>query len=330
MKINKVKISGVGLGVPEKIMTNFDLEKIVNTTDEWIQQRTGIKERHVSDEQTATSDICIKAAQDAIRMSGISKDEIDFILVGTVTPDYFFPSTAGVVQKALGIEKGAILDIEAGCSGFLYTLAIARRFVMLGNNYRNVLAIGAETLTKIINWEDRNTCVLFGDGAGAAVVSVSDDDSEILSDALSGDGSIGNFLIMPGGGSRNPVSQKVLDEKLATIHMESGREIFKNAVVSMTDMAVKVLEDANISADQVDWVIPHQANIRIMEGVINKLGVPREKLIVNLEKYGNTSAGSIPIALTEFVENGKIKKGDIVLLTAFGAGFTSAGTLIRW
>ena len=329
MDLKNVRISGIGKALPERIMTNHDIAKIVDTSDEWITQRTGIKERRVSDDKTATSDLCIRAAEDAIKMSGIDKNEIDFIIVGTVTPDYFFPSTAGIVQKALGIEKAAILDIEAGCSGFLYALAVARRFIAFGG-YRHILAIGAETLTKIVNWEDRNTCVLFGDGAGAAVLSPTDSESCILSDALSGNGNLGELLIMHGGGSRNPISQKVVDDKSATICMESGRDIFKNAVFSMYDMAHETLNIAGITTDDVKWLIPHQANLRIMDSVIKKLGIEKEKLLVNLEKYGNTSAGSIPIALTDFVENGTIKKGDLVLLVAFGAGFTSAGTLLRW
>lgn len=330
MELKRAKISGMGMAVPEKVLTNKDLEKMVDTSDEWITQRTGIKERHIADENTATSDICIEAAKIAIKKAGIKNTDIDFIITGTVTPDYMFPSTSGLIQKALGIRQCAILDIEAGCSGFLYALAIANRFIKCGG-FKNILAIGAETLSKVTNWQDRNTCVLFGDGAGAAVVSVSEegDQSEIVSDSLSGNGNLGELLIQYGGGSKNPISQEVLDKKMATISME-GREVFKHAIISMYRIALDTLKKAgDLTVKDVDWLIPHQANKRIMDSVVKKLGINPDKLLVNLEKYGNTSAGSIPIALYEFIEDGTIKKGDMVLLVAFGAGFTSAGSLIR-
>ncbi|MBI4726820.1 ketoacyl-ACP synthase III [candidate division TA06 bacterium] len=326
--MKRIAILGTGSFVPEKILTNADLEKIVETTNEWITQRSGIKERHVSDKKTPTSKLSLEAAKRALESAGIKPEELDFILIGTVTPDMMFPSTACIVQAALGAKNAAAFDLSAGCTGFIYGLELARSLIV-ADPKRKVLVIGAEELTKITDWTDRGTCVLFGDGAGAAVLGMADDDRGILSTYLGADGNLGDLLFMPGGGSLNPASHKTVDEKMHCVKM-AGNKVFPHAVRNMLDASTKALESAGIGKEQLNLLIPHQANIRIIKAIAERLGAGNEKIYINIQKYGNTSAASIPIAMDEAVRNGKIKKGDLIMLVAFGAGFTWGAALIRW
>ncbi|HAD81213.1 MAG: 3-oxoacyl-ACP synthase [Candidatus Edwardsbacteria bacterium RIFOXYD12_FULL_50_11] len=321
-------ILGTGHFVPEKILTNADLEKIVETTDEWITQRSGIKERHISDEKTPTSKLCIEAARRALEAAGIKPEELDFIIIGTITPDMMFPSTACIVQAALGAKNAAAFDLSAGCTGFIYGLELARSLIT-ADPRRKILVIGAEELTKITDWTDRGTCVLFGDGAGAAVLGAVDEDRGILGTYLGADGNLGDLLYMPGGGSLNPASHQTVDEKMHVVKM-AGNKVFPHAVRNMLEASMKAMESAGITKDQLNLLIPHQANIRIIEAIAERLGAGADTVYVNIQKYGNTSAASIPIALDEAVREGRIKKGDLVMLVAFGAGFTWGAVLIRW
>jgi 3-oxoacyl-[acyl-carrier-protein] synthase-3 len=328
--MKKIGLLGIAYNVPDKVLTNSDLEKMVDTTDEWITKRTGIKRRHIiSDPKIATSDVILPAAERAIERSKIDKEDIDAVLIGTVTPDYFFPSTAAMVQKKLGIKQAMIMDFEAACSGFLYGLDIARGLILSGN-YKNILVVAADLLTKITNWDDRNTCVLFGDGAGAAVVGKREDAHELIDVLSSGDGKLGDLLILHGGGTVNPMTKEMLDKKLQYLSMDKGAEVFKWAILEMTRISNKILEKNDYTSDDVDWLVPHQANIRIMEGVAKRLNIPIEKVVITIQDFGNTSASSVPIALSKYYEDGKIKEGQLLLLTAFGGGFTWGSALIRW
>ncbi|UCG91888.1 MAG: ketoacyl-ACP synthase III [candidate division WOR-3 bacterium] len=320
-------ISGIGTYVPDKILTNFDLEKIVDTSDEWIRTRSGIRERRIAADATATSDLAAHAAKKAMKSAGLTPKEIEAIILGTATPDMLFPSTACLVQSKIGAQQIISFDISAGCTGFLYALAIADSFIK--NGFDNVLVIGAESLSKITDFTDRATCVLFGDGAGAAVVKKTNDESGILSSYFAADGNSWNLLYQPAGGSKIPASHESVENRLHYIKME-GNEVFKLAVRAMAEAAVETLKRANIVRNEVDLLIPHQANIRIIEATAKRLNMPMEKVALNLDKYGNTSAASIPLALEEAVQNGRIKKGDLILMVAFGAGFTWGGVLMRW
>lgn len=322
-----IEIIGIGSYLPEKVLTNKDLEKMVETSDEWITTRTGIKERRIAADNEATSDLAIHAAKRALKKANITTDVIDVIIVATITPDMFFPSTACFVQKGLGAKNAAAFDISAACSGFIYGLSIARDFIRTGT-FQTILVIGAETMSKITDWQDRNTCVLLGDGAGAIVLKNTDSASDILSTYLGSDGNLGDLLCMPAGGSRNPATHKTIDERLHFMKME-GNKLFKIAVKTMADAAKKAIELAKISCDDVKLIIPHQANVRIVEAVAKQLNVPMDKVFLNIQKYGNTSSATTPIALEEAIYEGKIKKGDIVVLVAFGAGLTWGATVIR-
>jgi len=322
-------ITGTGSFTPEKVLTNADLEKMVETTDEWITTRSGIKERRIADKETAASDLCLEATKKAMAEAKIKPEELDLILIGTVTPDYLLPSTACILQDRLGAKNAAVMDIVAACSGFLYGLSVAQAFIYSGK-YKTILVIGVEVLSKITNWNDRNTCVLFGDGAGAAIVQRTQENNKgLLATYLCGDGSLANLLHIPVGGTRTPLTKENIDKGDQYIKME-GSEVFKSAVRSMEDAATRALKEANISAEQIDLLIPHQANIRIIEATAKRLKLPMEKVFVNIDKYGNTSAASIPIALDEARKSGRIKPGDITLLVAFGAGFTWGSAVIRW
>ncbi|MEM7145188.1 MAG: beta-ketoacyl-ACP synthase III [Verrucomicrobiota bacterium] len=325
-------IAGTGSYVPEKILTNADLEKLVDTSDDWITSRTGIKERRIAADDEATSDLATKAAERAMDQAGITADDIDLLIVATISPDTFFPATACFVQRKLQAKNAVCFDIAAACSGFLYALQVARHFVNSGNR-KTALIIGAEKLSSMVNWEDRNTCVLFGDGAGAAIVVRDDDSSQksgrILSNVMASDGDQTDILVVPGGGSACPITPANADDKLNTIRME-GREVYKYAVNAMRAAAEKALDAAGLTADDIDMVIPHQANRRIIEAITDRLGIPGERTFVNLDKYGNTSAAAVAIALDEASRSGAIKKGDIILLVAFGAGLTWAATVIEW
>lgn len=322
-----VKILGTGSYLPEKILTNAELEKMVQTSDEWITTRTGIKERRIADEKTATSDLAIKAAQKAIESAKISANDIDAIIVATITPDMFFPSTACFVQKALNAPNATAFDLAAACSGFIYGIAVAKSFIESGL-YKNVLLIGAETLSKVTDWQDRNTCVLFGDGAGAMILSRSEKERNVLSVYLGADGNFENLLKLPGGGSRQPTTEKTIADRLHFIKME-GREVFKVAVTKMSEAASKALELAEKKPNDLALIIPHQANLRIIEAIAKKMGFPLEKVFVNLHKYGNVSAATTIIALDEAIKEGKLKKDDYVELVAFGGGFTWGAAVIK-
>ena len=321
-------IVGTGVYLPERILTNSDLEKIVDTNDEWIRTRTGISERRIANEDTATSDMASEAARMALKNAGVEPKDIDLILVATVTPDMSFPATACLVQERLGAGKPPALDISAGCSGFVYGLGIASQFIKTGM-YKNVLVVGAETLSRIINWKDRGTCVLFGDAAGAAVLQPVEKGYGILSVELGADGSGGDLLKLDIGGSRNPVTVENCQNEGRFIYM-AGSNVMKFAVKIMAEAALTALNKAGLDKKDVDCLIPHQANIRIIEAAAKRLDLPMDKVFINVHKYGNTSAASIPVALHEALTEGRIKKGDHVVLVGFGAGLTWGASVIRW
>ncbi|MCX6579690.1 MAG: ketoacyl-ACP synthase III [Candidatus Aminicenantes bacterium] len=320
-------ILGSGSYLPEKVMTNDDWAKLVDTSDEWISTRSGIKERHFAAENEACSDLVMKAAEIAIADAGIDKDDIDLIVVGTVSADNAYPSTGNWTQKKLGIKAIPSFDISAGCSSFLYGMIMANSFIKSGLA-RHVLVAGAEIMSRIINWEDRNTCVLFGDGAGAVVLGASESEPGILSTYWGADGNLGDLLIQPAGGSAIPASEESVAKKLHSVHMK-GNEVYKHAVLRMQESAMKAIELANITSDDIDLYIPHQANIRIIEATIKRAGIPAEKTFINIEKIANISGGTIPIALDQARKQGRLKKGDHLLMSAFGAGFTWAGIVVK-
>jgi 3-oxoacyl-[acyl-carrier-protein] synthase-3 len=324
-----VTVAGTGSYLPEKVLTNGDLAKLVDTSDEWITSRTGIKERRIAAADEATSDLGTKAALAAMEDAGVSAEDIDLIVVATVSPDMFFPSTACFIQKKIGAKNAVCFDVSAACSGFLYAMQICRHFIN-GGNRKTALVIGAEKLSGMTNWEDRNTCVLFGDGAGAAILREDPDATRhIISSSLNSDGNQTDILTVPGGGSACPITPANAAQKLNTIAMQ-GREVYKHAVTAMRRAAEDALEKAGYTADQLDMIIPHQANLRIIEAVTDRLGISKDKTFINLEKYGNTSAAAVAIALDEANKTGAIKSGDLVLMVAFGSGLTWASTLLRW
>ena len=321
-------ITAVGSYVPEHVMTNAEMEKIVDTTDEWITSRTGIKERRIAAKDEFTSDMAAKAAQRAMDKAGVTADQIDLIIVATITPDMLFPSTAALVQSKIGARKAAAFDIEAACSGFIYALEIGQQFIM-SRTYETVLIIGAERLSSIVNWKDRNTCVLFGDGAGAAILQHRPDAHGLLTACMGADGDKAMLLSMPGGGSRIPATIASVEAGLHHLQMD-GKETFKNAVNAMMGAANEALRRCEIDITQIKLVIPHQANSRIINAVGERLGVKPDQVFVNLDKYGNTSAASVAIALDEAVEQGRLQRGDLALLVVFGAGLTWAAAVIEW
>lgn len=321
-------IIGTGSYLPDRILTNQDLEKMVDTSDEWITTRTGIKERRIADENTATSDLATKAAQNALLKAGLEASQIDLIIVSTITPDMNFPSTACIVQSNIKAYNAVAFDISAACTGFIYAVATANQFISTGL-YKNVLVIGAETLSKFVDWQDRNTCVLFGDGAGAVVMSRVKEGYGVLSQYLGADGTGGNALAIDAGGSRNPASFETLSRKMHYIRMD-GNEVFKFAVRVMASAAEEAVRIAGLEKSDVDYLIPHQANIRIIEAARKRMGLSEDRVYVNLSKYGNMSAASIPVALDEAVNSGAIKAGDNVILVGFGAGLTWGSCLLKW
>jgi 3-oxoacyl-[acyl-carrier-protein] synthase-3 len=322
------QIAGVGSYLPETVLTNADLERMVDTTDEWITARTGIKERRIVGEGDTTSTLATRAAKQALAQADVRPEQLDMILVATVTPDYPFPSTACLVQNNLGARNAVAFDLSAACSGFLYGLAVAERFIRCGSA-RRVLVIGAEVLSRIVDWNDRNTCVLFGDGAGAAVVEAHEGEGGILSTHIHSDGSYWEMLHQPGPGSRNPAVQRTLDEGLVYIRMQ-GNEVFKLAVRAMEQAALEALAANGLQPADIDFFIPHQANKRIIDAIGRRLNLREDQVFVNLDQYGNTSAASIPLALDQANRAGRIKKGDVVLFAAFGGGLTWGAVLIRW
>jgi 3-oxoacyl-[acyl-carrier-protein] synthase-3 len=326
--IKSVGIIGLGSYVPEKIVTNQDLEKVMDTSDAWIADRTGIRARRAAADDEATSDLATKAAQRALEDAGVSAADLDLIIVATLTPDMSFPSTACLVQENLKAANAAAFDITAACSGFIYGLVIGEQFIKTGV-YRKVLVIGAETLTRILDWTDRNTGMLFGDGAGAAVLAETESGYGILGVDLGADGSGGDFLKLPAGGSRTPASAETVAQRQHFVYM-NGNEVFKFAVKIMGETTLKALQHAQLSPHDITLLVPHQANIRIIQSAARRLGLPMEKVMVNIEKYGNTSAASVPIALDEAVKSGRIRRGDTIALAGFGAGLTWASSVIRW
>jgi 3-oxoacyl-[acyl-carrier-protein] synthase-3 len=301
---------------------------MVDTSDQWIVERTGIRERRIADKDEAASDLAYEASKLAIERAGLKPTDIDLIIVATVTGDMLFPSTACFLQQRLGTVKAAGLDINAACSGFLYGIYTADAFVKAGMHNR-ILVVGTEVLSKITDWEDRTTCVLFGDGAGAVIVEATTEDRGLLSIHISSDGSMWELLHLPGGGSRNPVSPESIEKKLHYIKMK-GNETFKIAVRTLEDLAIKILEENNLRASDLSFLVPHQANLRIIQATADRLKIPMDKVLVNIDRYGNTSAASIPIALDEAVTSGRIREGDYLLLEAFGGGLTWASALVKW
>jgi 3-oxoacyl-[acyl-carrier-protein] synthase III len=323
-----VRITGTGSAAPDQVLTNADLEKMVDTSDEWITERTGIKERHIAPKDKASSDYACLAAEKAMAMAGITAEKLDMIIVATVCPDAPLPSTACILQDKLGARNAGVMDLAAACSGFIYGLSIARALILVGQ-VKTVLVVGVEVLSRFCNWGDRNTCVLFGDGAGAAIVRGSNEPGGIINAYLKGDGSLAHLLQIPIGGARSPIDASNVCHEDRYIRME-GPEVFKSAVKAMGEAASKILEICDIKARDIDLMIPHQANIRIIEATARRIKIPMDRVYVNIQKYGNTSAASIPIALDEAVREGRIKKGNKILLVAFGAGFTWGATLIEW
>lgn len=321
-------IAGVGMSVPDKIVTNDDFTKIVDTSDEWITQMTGIKERRYTTENEATSDLAIPASRVALERAGVKGSDVDAIIVATATPDTPFPSTACRIQEAIGAKDAFGYDVAAACAGFIFALAQAQSFIISGMA-ETVLVVGAECLTKITDFTDRNSCVLFGDGAGAVVVKSCDPPRGIVDLFLKCDGTLGDYIIQYGGGSRQPASHKTVDERLHTIQMK-GRKVYISASKAMADAVMLLLERQGLTGNDLDLLFPHQANIRIIQSVAEKAGMPMEKVFVNIHKYGNTSAASVPIALAEAYEQGLLKEGMLIGMVAFGSGFSWGSALLRW
>ncbi|BDG60615.1 beta-ketoacyl-ACP synthase III [Caldinitratiruptor microaerophilus] len=323
-----VGITGIGMYVPERVLTNQDLERIVDTSDEWIVTRTGIRERRIAGPEESTFTMALAASRQALEMAGVRPEEIDLIVVGTVTPDMIFPSTAALLQEALGASRAAAVDISAACPGFVYGITLAGQTIASGL-YRTVLVVGAETLSRITDYQDRNTCVLFGDAAGAAVLQPVREGYGLLASILGSDGSGAEHLYLPGGGSRHPASHETVDKRMHYIRM-NGKEVFKFAVRVMNESTVQVLEEAGHTVADLDLLVPHQANIRIIEAAVERLGIPWEKVVVNLDRYGNTSTATIPVALYEALQAGRIRDGDLLVLVSFGAGLVWGATALRW
>jgi 3-oxoacyl-[acyl-carrier-protein] synthase-3 len=326
--VRPVAITGTGSYLPERILTNADLEKIVDTTEQWIVERTGIRERRIAAPNEPTSAMAAHAARKALAAAGVSVEAVELIIVATITPDMGFPNTACFVQDAIGAKNAVCFDVEAACSGFLYALDIAKQFVATGK-YDTVLVIGAEKISSITDWSDRSLCILFGDAAGAAVVQPCSDGHGLIHSCMRSDGALAELLKLPGGGSRYPASAETIDQKLHYMKMD-GREVFKHAVTCMISAARQVLEDTGVAVEDLTLIIPHQANMRIIKAISDRLGGMPGQYFVNLDRYGNTSAASVIVALDEAWQQGRLKKGDLVLLVAFGGGFVWGATLLEW
>jgi len=320
-------ITGMGVGVPEKTLTNADFEKMIDTSDEWIKERTGMEVRHIVEEGVYTSDLCAEAANNALNEAGLTADQLDTIIIGTVTGDIQFPSTACFVQEKIGAFNAAAMDVAAACSGFIYCLALGDAMIT-AQKAKRVLIIGAETLSRITDYTDRATCVLFGDGAGAAVLEPAQGDRGVLGTYMKSDGRLNHLLYMPGGGTKYRPSEETIADKMFYIRM-AGQEVFKHAVKAMGDAAVHIMKETGLSGEDVNLLIPHQANKRILDATAKRVHVPKDRLYVNVHKYGNTSAASIPLALQEARLAGRVQEGDNVVMVAFGAGFTWASAAVR-
>jgi len=324
----RAKITALGTYVPPRVLTNADLEKMVDTTNEWIMERVGIRERHIAAKGVGASDLAVCAVQNLIESHPMDLQEIDLIVVGTVTPDMMYPSTACLVQHKLGIENTWGFDVSAGCSGFVYALNAGVKFVESGQ-YKKVLVIGADVNSSMTDYTDRAVCIIFGDGAGAVLLEPGQDGEGIIDHVAQVEGMGGQFLYMPGGGSVNPATHETVDQKMHYIHQD-GKNVFKYAVKKMAEMTERVLQRNQMTGQDVDCFIAHQANRRIITATAERLGMPLEKVVINIDRFGNTTAGTIPIAMKSAIEEGKLKKGDMVLIASVGAGFTSGATLMRW
>lgn len=322
------RITGTGSYLPEKVLTNADLEKMVDTDDDWIVTRTGIRQRHIAADDEATSDLAFYAATEALDAAGVAAEEIDLIIVATTTPDYPFPSTAALLQARLGAVKAAAFDVQAVCTGFVYALATADQFIRSGM-YRKILVVGAEVLSRLLDWNDRTTCILFGDGAGAVVLEADESERGIVSSHLHSDGSQYDLLYVPGGGSKEPLSRELLDSGRQYIRMK-GNEVFRVAVTALESTVLEALEANNLKAEDIDLLVPHQANLRIINATGKKLGLSADKVMITVDRHGNTSSASIPLALCQAVKENRVKDGSLVLLEAFGGGFTWGSILLRW
>ncbi len=323
-----VHIIGTGSYVPARVMTNTDLEKLVDTTDEWIVTRTGMKERRIASDQECTSDMGSRAAERAMEQAGIGAEEIDLVICATLTPDMLFPATACLIQSRIGATNAAAFDMEAACSGFLYGLEIGQQFITSGT-YDTVLVVAAEKLSTIVDWEDRNTCVLFGDGAGAAILRSRGKEHGILTTCMGADGSKADILLMPAGGAKYPATRESVSSRMHYLKM-AGKEVYKHAVTAMQTAAGEALTKCNLDASDIKCVIPHQANVRILEALADRIDVPMEKVYINLDRYGNVSAASVAIALDEAAREGRFERGDLILLVVFGSGLTWASCVIQW
>ena len=322
------RITGTGSYLPKKVLTNADLEKMVDTDDDWIVTRTGIRQRHIAADDEATSDLAFHAATEALDAAGVAAEEIDLIIVATTTPDYPFPSTAALLQARLGAVKAAAFDVQAVCTGFVYALATADQFIRSGM-YRKILVVGAEVLSRLLDWNDRTTCILFGDGAGAVVLEADESERGIVSSHLHSDGSQYDLLYVPGGGSKEPLSRELLDSGRQYIRMK-GNEVFRVAVNALESTVLEALEANNLKAEDIDLLVPHQANIRIINATGKKLGLSGDKVMITVDRHGNTSSASIPLALCQAVKENRVEDGSLVLLEAFGGGFTWGSILLRW
>ncbi len=321
-------VTGWGMAVPDRVLTNHDLSQMVDTSDEWIVSRTGIRERRIAADDETTTTLSVNAARDALAVAGVDASEVDLIVLGTCSPDYPLPATACLVARDLGATRAAAFDLQAACSGFVYAMATANGFIASGM-YRNVLVIGVEVLSRFLNWQDRNTCVLFGDGAGAVLMQASEEPGGMSGFQLFADGAGFEGIIVPAGGSACPATPQTAAEGKHFVHM-AGKDVYRYATRQLTESALAAVRDAGLTIDDIDQFVFHQANLRIIENVGKQLGMPMEKVFVNIEKYGNTSAASVPMALVEAVAAGRIKPGDRILMVAFGAGFTAAAAVVEW
>lgn len=319
-------ITGVEGYLPEKVLSNKDLEKIVDTTDEWITTRTGIKERRILEDGRGTSDIGVEAINKLLKKKGIDPKEIDLVICGTVTPDYPFPSTANVISDKVGMINAWSFDINAACSGFIYALATGAQFIETGK-YKKVIVVGADKMSSIINYEDRTTCIIFGDGGGAVLLEPNYEGLGVVDSILRSDGSGRNYLLQPGGGSLNPATEQTVRDKMHFVHQE-GKAVFKFAVTNMADVSAEIMEKNNLTSDDVNWLVPHQANLRIIDATMRRMGLSEDKVMINIEKYGNTTAGTLPLCLWDYEK--QLKKGDNLILSSFGGGFTWGAIYVKW
>ena len=324
----RAKIIATGSYAPPKVLTNFDLEKTVETSDEWIRSRSGIRERRIVEKNVATSDLAVEAARRALDAAGLSPGDLDLLIVGTNSPDMFFPCTGCFVQAKIGAKKAAAFDVSAGCTSFIHTLSLAEKFIK-EDSRRKVMVLGAEIMSKVTDWKDRGTCVLFGDGAGALILTGEEGDRGVLSTHLHSDGSLWELLYIPGGGSANPSTYDTVDQNLHCIKM-AGNQLFKVAVRAMAEVSLEALAFNGLKSSDIDYMVPHQANTRIIEAVAKQIDFPVEKIFLNIDRYGNTSSATIPIALDEMQRTGKLKPGHLLLLCSFGTGVTWGGAILRW